>query len=1193
MNENLFPFDCIIVTSPDAASAKSAEGPLSRILERRLKKQYPSQTIRIVSTYDPFGARCGSGGGTLAALEEYASPDETILVLHAGGDSSRCPTQMILGKAWTSLPCGHYPNPTIWLIDQIQQLYKQANFPKGTLLVAATDCLATFFENGSQDLEWNYQYTNESVVLGVAVPAVVTTAKNHGVYILSEDIAKSTSLGVEDPLGVWQKPTVEQLITTQDPVPASFTMPRSGKDKQAWIDTGIVVFLPKAVQTLYELSEGILARCTRKGLEAAYHQQQQQQQQESPPIQTLEEFAKDHALKIDLYTDILHNLSWPTQQEPKDPDSSLRQVLSQLPLQILVAPEGRFLHLGTTQELVDFVTSGAYPDPNSNANTIAALASHISLQPRYQCWTDPQPHNNNVALQSTFPPEGYTIEIGTSALVEYCDLASYESVTIGNDSMVSGWRNPTKDTAAFQIPSNVSVQLLALKEETNDGTERFAYMVLGMQDAIKTHRQECTIYGLSIPEFLSRTGVTLQQLGWNEDYEKNDNLWGANIHPKVPAGISFNSVFGWLAKLQNPDESSSLAKDATLLRWISSPRVSLKELHSLADAELEWKFRLDLEVQVSHLQRENFIPYVQSLLRQRCHDKPCDFQWIIEMKDRKQAAKELLNILLALEEVAREEMGQERYDVCGRAFMMASALLADFDDGSNDKKNTQVAEEVNHFCSAHIQKLRSSSTCSISREEKFRSLDKIIEYRKGHMEKALEDSIAAYSKIMERLSFCMNELSIAGGFHRAKIISRRESPVVTSKWVLAMAPARVDLAGSWSDTPPICYEFGGSVTGMAVLVDDHMPLSCRCRIVPGEKGVLLRAEVRDSFDGSLSSFLLVEITEISQLSDFRDPLSDCALVKSALVCLGMVTEKEIQSGSDLQPLINKFCSSTEDVRIEVVTASLLPHGSGMGTSSILGGCILAAVAKCVGIGELSYDYLLHAVLMLEQLLSSGGGWQDQANGIVAGLKTVRSNPSELPLVMSVEKLDVDPAILAKFEKRMILAFTGKTRLAKNILQDVLRRWARRTNEIVTTVKRLVDLSEETRAAILQGDLDALGRALHETSKLKVAMTGEDSGAIPQPVKTLVAELMKREVIKGASLCGAGGGGFMMMMASEGFDKKKVSDLVQEELLKHNEDLASFTWHDCRVCNHGLTTQIIEDKNLGLDAFKLSWLFIER
>ena len=38
-------------------------------------------------------------------------------------------------------------------------------------------------------------------------------------------------------------------------------------------------------------------------------------------------------------------------------------------------------------------------------------------------------------------------------------------------------------------------------------------------------------------------------------------------------------------------------------------------------------------------------------------------------------------------------------------------------------------------------------------------------------------------------------------------------------WVTADAPARIDLAGGWTDTPPICTDLGGKVCGIAVTVD--------------------------------------------------------------------------------------------------------------------------------------------------------------------------------------------------------------------------------------------------------------------------------------------------------------------------------------------------------------------------------------
>ena len=37
--------------------------------------------------------------------------------------------------------------------------------------------------------------------------------------------------------------------------------------------------------------------------------------------------------------------------------------------------------------------------------------------------------------------------------------------------------------------------------------------------------------------------------------------------------------------------------------------------------------------------------------------------------------------------------------------------------------------------------------------------------------------------------------------------------------VRAESPARVDMAGAWTDTPPICSDYGGNVVGAAVKVD--------------------------------------------------------------------------------------------------------------------------------------------------------------------------------------------------------------------------------------------------------------------------------------------------------------------------------------------------------------------------------------
>jgi hypothetical protein len=56
-----------------------------------------------------------------------------------------------------------------------------------------------------------------------------------------------------------------------------------------------------------------------------------------------------------------------------------------------------------------------------------------------------------------------------------------------------------------------------------------------------------------------------------------------------------------------------------------------------------------------------------------------------------------------------------------------------------------------------------------------------------------------------------------------------------SRWL--QAPARIDLAGGWSDTPPISYEMGGEVANLAVLVQGKRPIGAKVRLSPVSPGV--------------------------------------------------------------------------------------------------------------------------------------------------------------------------------------------------------------------------------------------------------------------------------------------------------------------------------------------------------------------
>ena len=67
------------------------------------------------------------------------------------------------------------------------------------------------------------------------------------------------------------------------------------------------------------------------------------------------------------------------------------------------------------------------------------------------------------------------------------------------------------------------------------------------------------------------------------------------------------------------------------------------------------------------------------------------------------------------------------------------------------------------------------------------------------------------------------------------------------------------------------------------------------------------------------------------------------------------------------------------------------------------------------------------------MLTTGGGWQDNVGGINPGVKE-GSSARGLPLQVHSTPIQMPDGFLQKLEKHLVLVFTGKTRLARNMLQ---------------------------------------------------------------------------------------------------------------------------------------------------------------
>jgi fucokinase len=184
----------------------------------------------------------------------------------------------------------------------------------------------------------------------------------------------------------------------------------------------------------------------------------------------------------------------------------------------------------------------------------------------------------------------------------------------------------------------------------------------------------------------------------------------------------------------------------------------------------------------------------------------------------------------------------------------------------------------------------------------------------------------------------------------------------------------------------------------------------------------------------------------------------------------------------------------------------------------------------------------------------------------------------LPLQTNVEQIHLSPNFQDKLNNRLLLAFTGQTRLAKNILQNVLRRWARRSKNVVETVQQLTMGAKRARDCLVNEDIDGLADCLNKYWEQKKVMAGDDSGVEPEVVGVVLKELFARDLIVAGSLCGAGGGGFMIVMLQEGRTPSEIIDA-------HDiNEIAGFTWHDCGLSQDGLATTL----SALPDDFDRSW-----
>jgi len=340
---------------------------------------------------------------------------------------------------------------------------------------------------------------------------------------------------------------------------------------------------------------------------------------------------------------------------------------------------------------------------------------------------------------------------------------------------------------------------------------------------------------------------------------------------------------------------------------------------------------------------------------------------------------------------------------------------------------------------------------------------------------------------------------------------RPRAGVVEDQIVWARSPVRFDLAGGWTDTPPYCLEHGGQVVNVAVDLNGQPPMQVFARLSPRHE-IVFR---------SIDLGLETRIKTYEELDTYGAPDTDFALAKAACALAGFLPRFHTEGGDrSLEAQLRDFGGG-----LELSVLSAVPKGSGLGTSSILAATLLAALSEVCNLGW-DRQVLFSRTLALEQMITTGGGWQDQAGGIFGGLKLIETAAG----IVQVPRVRWLPDALFGPEyanRRILLYYTGITRLAKDILSEIVRGIFLNAPEHLAILQEIAASAYSTSLALERCDYGGLAAAIRNTWQLKQRL---DRGTNPPEVQAILDSV--DDDLLAAKLPGAGGGGFLLMLAKD-------------------------------------------------------------
>ena len=246
------------------------------------------------------------------------------------------------------------------------------------------------------------------------------------------------------------------------------------------------------------------------------------------------------------------------------------------------------------------------------------------------------------------------------------------------------------------------------------------------------------------------------------------------------------------------------------------------------------------------------------------------------------------------------------------------------------------------------------------------------------------------------------------------------------------------------------------------------------------------------------------------------------------------TEKVTDPNDIKHPLFREALKLTGVKGVEITSFADIPStGSGLGSSSSFLVGLLNALYAYQGKMKSAKELAEQACMIERDILKEEGGYQDQYISAYGGFKHIQFNEDGSvlvnPMLISKEKREM-------LNRKLLMFFTGITRQSSEIHKEQKKN----TQNNMEFLKKMKLLTQELKSEIEQGNVDAIGKTMHEGWLMKKELA---SGISNSTIDNYY-DLALKAGAKGGKILGAGGGGFLLLYCDEE-DHEKVRRVLRD------------------------------------------------